>query len=381
MLSLEKYKGEKSRHICPSCKSKNDFTRFIDETGNYLADEVGICNRASKCGYSYTAKQFFVDNPDKKIGLIFGKGKGKSKNSGRSEYWLSHTNASQTPETGNTFDYIAPEHLKTTLGNYDRNAFVRFLLNLFPDSDEEIQDILKTYFVGTYKGYTCFPQIDRQMRICKATLIRFDPASGKRRHGKGNTSSLVSKLRLKENFNYKQVFFGEHLLTRFADKPVAIVESQKSAIVGGLCLPKMVWMATGSKQWLNVGRLERLGNRKIMLFPDADGYDRWKGVATDAQRQGLDVKVSTLIETLATEEEKSDGFDIADYLIRQARSNPIETKVEQVVEQVVEPIVEQVKQSEARVEQSEARVEPTIIDFANPCTLDQATVDALCNRF
>jgi transcription elongation factor Elf1 len=63
MIQLEKYKGTKSRHTCPACNQKNQFTRFVDDAGNYIADNVGICNRSSKCGYRYTAKQYFADNP------------------------------------------------------------------------------------------------------------------------------------------------------------------------------------------------------------------------------------------------------------------------------------------------------------------------------
>jgi hypothetical protein len=59
------------------------------------------------------------------------------------------------------------------------------------------------YFVGTYEDYTCFPQIDRQMRICKAKLIKYNTATGKRLKGDFDTSSLVRKLKLKEDFRYR----------------------------------------------------------------------------------------------------------------------------------------------------------------------------------
>jgi hypothetical protein len=316
MVQLEKYKGTKSRHICPECNSRSVFVRYVTDDGSYLSETVGRCNRENKCGYHYKPKQFYADNPKaKEIGVKFGKGKKRR----RVGYTFSDKSLSQTKEKPQTFDFIPFEHLKTTFGNLERNAFVQFLIDLFPNCYEEIQDILKIYFVGAYKGYTCFPQIDRQMQICKATLIRFDQANGKRRHGNDNTSSLVVKLNLKENFNYKQVFFGEHLLTRFADRPIAVVESQKSAIVGELCLPKMLWMATGSKQWLKAERLQRFAGRQIVLYPDADGYSAWQQIATNARRLGLDVKVSDLIETNATIEQKTEGFDIADYLIEQQR--------------------------------------------------------------
>jgi hypothetical protein len=213
--------------------------------------------------------------------------------------------------------------LKATLSNYEQNAFVEFLLNLFPGDLEDVQAVLKMYLVGTYPDYygcyTCFPQIDRQMRVCKAKLIRFDKKSGKRLKGNFDTSSLPAKLKLKEDFNYKQIFFGEHLLTKYPDKPVAIVESEKSAIIASLCFPEFVWLGCNSKQWLKAERLQGFGNRQIILYPDGDGFNQWQTIATVARGRGLDVKLSTLIETKASDEQKVEGFDLADYLINQQR--------------------------------------------------------------
>jgi hypothetical protein len=314
MIGLEKYRGAKSRHTCPSCKSKKEFTRFIDdETGNYLPDNVGICNRASKCGYRYTAKQFFSDNPERKIGLKLGKGK----KTGKANYGFASETVSQPQEKPQTFDFIPFEHLKATLGNYEKNAFVQFLLKLFPDCIEEIKAILTMYRVGTYDDYTCFPSLDRQMQVCRAKLIRFNRATGKRLKGEFDTSSLPAKLKLKENFQYKQVFFGEHLLTKYPDRPVAIVESEKSSIIASLCFPDFIWLGCNSKQWLKVERLQRFDNRQIVLYPDADGFKEWEAIATQARGQGLDVKVSKLIENKATDAQKVEGFDLADVLILQ----------------------------------------------------------------
>ena len=209
------------------------------------------------------------------------------------------------------------------LGSYDRNAFVQFLLNLFPDSAEEISNVLKAYLVGTYQDYCSFPYIDRFNRICKGKLIRFNAATGRRLKGDFDTSSLVAKLRqagkITGDFEYRQVFFGEHLMRRFPNKPAAIVESEKSAILATLCMPEFIWLGSHSKMWLKAERLRNIGQRKIILYPDGDGFSAWQTVARDARRLGADVQVSTLIEQLATPEQKREGFDIADLLINQQR--------------------------------------------------------------
>lgn len=315
MIQLEKYKGPRSRHICPGCNHHREFTRFIDtETGEYLHDSVGICNRASKCGYRYTAKEFFRDNPSSKKKFI---------------ELSSSAPASKKPEptqeqAGQSFDLIPPGFLAATFGNYERNDFVQFLLNLFPERATEIQAVLEMYSVGTYlddRGnyYTCFPSIDQFNRIYRAKLIRFNRTTGKRLKGQYDTSSLPSKLKLKEEFNYKQMFFGEQLLAKFPDKPVAIVEAEKTTIIATLYFPHLIWLGCNSKTWLTPERLKQFGDRRIFLYPDADGFELWQGIALKARRLNLSIQVSTLIEKFATAGQKENQYDLADYLIEQQK--------------------------------------------------------------
>ena len=65
---LERYRGRSTRYICPQCKRKHSFTRYIDTYNNneYISDSVGKCNRIDKCGYHYTPKQYYTDNPWKR---------------------------------------------------------------------------------------------------------------------------------------------------------------------------------------------------------------------------------------------------------------------------------------------------------------------------
>ena len=65
---LERYRGRGTRYTCPQCGRKYCFTRYIDTENNnqYISDNVGKCNRLDKCGYHYTPKQYFTDNPHKR---------------------------------------------------------------------------------------------------------------------------------------------------------------------------------------------------------------------------------------------------------------------------------------------------------------------------
>jgi hypothetical protein len=66
--------------------------------------------------------------------------------------------------------------------------------------------------------------------------------------------------------------FGEHLLID-KTKPVAIVESEKTAVIASVYLPQFIWVAVGSLTNLNAEKCNVLKGRTVTLFPDLNGFD------------------------------------------------------------------------------------------------------------
>lgn len=313
---MEKYRGVRSRFICPSCGFRDSFVLYVREDGTYVDQSVGRCNRESKCGYHYPPREFFRDNPNLKI---LRTKKRKTRN--YRFVPLEKVGAEESPKITELVRSSIPYDLfKETLRGYEGNDFFYFLRILFPHSLELVESTVKRYLLGTYQDYTCFPYVDQLGRVCRAKLIRFDRRTGKRLKGRYDTHSLVAKLKstgkMQGEFIYKQTFFGEHILSN-SSKPAAIVESEKSAVIGSICMPEFNWLAVGSKQSLNLQKLRRLGNRKIILYPDADGYELWQKVEIEARRNEISVSVSSLIERQATSAQKREGCDLADYLINE----------------------------------------------------------------
>ena len=60
---LQKYRPG-SKTVCPECGRKACFTRYIDEAGEIsFPNSVGMCDHINSCGYHYTPKEYFRDNP------------------------------------------------------------------------------------------------------------------------------------------------------------------------------------------------------------------------------------------------------------------------------------------------------------------------------
>src|ERR1700733_12575859 len=79
--TLQHYSGPHSRYKCPECKHRNKtFTRYIDtETGEYLHDDVGRCDREVNCGYHYTPKAYFMQHGKNNYQVIVPSLKGRPK--------------------------------------------------------------------------------------------------------------------------------------------------------------------------------------------------------------------------------------------------------------------------------------------------------------
>ncbi|HYH15430.1 MAG TPA: DUF6371 domain-containing protein, partial [Flavisolibacter sp.] len=150
-------------------------------------------------------------------------------------------------------------------------------------------------------------------------IMLYDLFTGKRMKGDSSYISWVHKAFEKDDFNLAQCLFGEHLLTESLEKPVAIVESEKTAVIASLLLPDILWLATGGKEGLNEAKAKVLKGRDVMLFPDAGCYDKWKKIA-DRLKQVCNIGISGVLEYNINDAEKKNGYDIADYMLVQYKA-------------------------------------------------------------
>lgn len=292
---LEPYKSLQSRFVCPSCqKREKTFSFYIDiESGQHLASNVGKCNRESNCGYHYTPKQYFQDN---NINI-------------ENKYFAPRSRTVQ-PSKPKSISSINNSIFKKSLQGYGKNSFVNFLIKRF--GTETTTKAIERYFLGTSKhwnGSTIFWQIDIKGRIRTGKIMLYGAESGKRIKEPFNHIHWVHSLLKIEAYVLEQCFFGEHLL-KDKIKPIAIVESEKTAIICSMYLADFIWLAVGSLTNLNKSKCDVLRGRNVVLFPDLNGFEKW---SVKAKEFGF--KVSDLLERKATNEQKAKGLDIADYLL------------------------------------------------------------------
>lgn len=326
---LEPYKGSRTRHRCPGCGKPREFTRYIDtETGQHIAPHVGKCNRENKCGYHYTPRQYFLDNPTEET-----------------RAWLQSDQhlKTYTPPPPPPVDYIPREFAIKSLKAFSKNNFLRYLSKLF--GEDKAYQLAELYKLGTSKhwrnagGYSVvFWQIDRAGNVRQAKVIPYDPETGKRikepdglevfRNGKyqpqpedQKPGAYFAGKRLLKNrdVNLSQCFFGEHLLSAAPSAPVAIVESEKTAVIMAGVYPDCLWLATGGKhgaRWTDQEVYQALEGRNVVLYPDLDSTEDWADRAKILAAACASVEVSTYLKDNTPPEDHREGYDLADYFIK-----------------------------------------------------------------
>jgi hypothetical protein len=305
---LEKYAGLKTRHTCPECNKRGQFSRYVSaETGEYLADHVGRCNREDKCGYHFTPRQFFADNPDTRKATT------------------SHRQTSNDVEQ--KYHSLPYELVQRSMQLEPKSNFHSFLLSRFsPTAVDHVTTQFRLGSSAVKERHTVFWQVDITGTVRSGKVINYDPETGKRGDKVDWVHSMISR-KTGKPYVLKQCYFGEHQLAATTDKVVAMVESEKTAIIASIMLPEYVWLATGGVtgcRWMDRGVSSVLLGRKVVLFPDLNMFERWKGYADDLRKQlSIEISVSDLIERACTiaEKEKKEGYDIADFLLKTQKSN------------------------------------------------------------
>ena len=121
-------------------------------------------------------------------------------------------------------------------------------------------------------------------------------------------------------FHPLHCLFGLHQLKDGnKEKPVSIVESERSAVILSELFPENLWMATVYPANFTIEKLSPLRGHKVKLFPRTDPtmetYLSWCDLATQARHlYHLDITVSPLLESNASSKQKEKCIDLIGFL-------------------------------------------------------------------
>ena len=203
------------------------------------------------------------------------------------------------------------------------SPLIAFLLTIF--TEHTVRQVISDYCIGTSKsGDTVYYQLDLNDRCRTGKVMKYDASTGHRIKDESVDGRvtwvhalLKAKKQLPAEWELTQCLFGEHLLKRYPAKVVALVEAEKTAVIGACAFPEFLWVAVGGESQLG-DKVEVLDGRRIVAFPDLDAHDAW--VEKIEERPHLNIQISDLLVRNATPEDFASGLDIADFIIRQFKN-------------------------------------------------------------
>ena len=176
----------------------------------------------------------------------------------------------------------------------EHNVFVTWLRSL-PWKDEQrkrLEQVLWLYCVRHWPkdGRVVFWQIDNEGRPHGAKMMSYHP-NGKRwkkeeDEERGRPRWVHNQEGFREHLDldhhqFVASLFGMHLMNRYPNATINIVESEKTALIMATAygnLDKNLWLACGGLEFLKVEALRPLieSGRRVWVWPDKDGVEKWK---------------------------------------------------------------------------------------------------------
>ena len=303
--TLQKYTNPSSRHTCPACGRQRCFTLYVDPDANPLHETVGRCDHESSCGYHRTPRQYFHDHPEHRHFVIPSERSESSYR--RSRLSSSERNLYRHARPDRASPGVIPQNLIPPPSA--TNHLISYLKTMIPSS--AIDRIIAAYrLASTPDQAIIFLQIDQDNQCRTGKIMQYNPSTGHRikdpdKPGRINWLHSILKRRkqLPPDWQLTQCLFGEHLLPQHPDKTIALVESEKTAIICSAMMPQYLWLATEGKSGLTSERLSSLKGRKIFTFPH------------------LDIRISRLLEDNATPADRAAHIDLADWIIQFLTNN------------------------------------------------------------
>jgi len=329
---------------CPACSHKR---KPINQKKRCFSwnrkKEIGYCFHCGSSFVQYKPFSSLQDHSPKLIGLPLVKQEYIKTN--KYSNWIASplarndvgdvsTNKQINSSTAKQINTIDSKYLKLSLG-LDSN-FGTFLKSIF--NEEELKTILDDYFLGmTNDKSVIYWYIDKNYRLRSGKIMQYDALTGKRIKNENspfttNNSPLTTNNspltitwvhtllkkqgEISEDWEFSRCLFGEHLLRKYPDRSVMLLEGEKSAVITSVYFPNMVCLATGGSNMLSGEVCKALRDRKVIVVPDGDMLLEWTEKVNSLNKEmNLNLKLYSKLNQLFTDEQIEMKWDLADYLL------------------------------------------------------------------
>lgn len=304
--------------ITPCCSKLNKDGKFVNYKG--LRECYGYCH---SCGETrlpptqYTDENgsiyvwdtlqnkfipFVLQSSCKSVGQLSDKDTSKRKTSGESEAL--------------DIKFIENKLVSRCMKVKPQNNLLSYISNTYGEDNKDfVKDLYK---IGTSKdGGTIFWNINKNQKVQKAKICFYD-LNGKR----------TNKFRVpyKNEQGYFSCLFGEHLLCleKHKNKPIVLVESEKTAVICTIHFKKYNWLSYGGINGMTNDKMKALSGKRLLIVPDLSENARRITLKKieELKQLNIDAKMWDVSNDLTDLELKEQGFynfDLEDFLRMQIK--------------------------------------------------------------
>lgn len=240
------------------------------------------------------------------------------------------------PKVQPTNDYLPASYLSRCQSG--KNTFCWSMVQSGILTADQMEEAVARYHLGaTHDGGVIFWQVDEQQQVHEGKVMKYRPDGHRSQSHAPYTITSVLKRRgqLPKSHHATRCLFGLHLISKPArhedGQPIAIVESEKTAVICSMLIPRAIWMATGGMNNLHAELFTPFqgSGYRIILFPDTDpegkAYALWRKHAAEiSSKTGLAIYTSDILERLSTPDQKERKIDLVELLLESKPSNTMD---------------------------------------------------------
>ena len=195
---------------------------------------------------------------------------------------------------------------------------------------QRVDEMLWQYCVGRWtQGRVVFWYIDEQGRPRGGKIMTY-MTDGHRYHekkGEPNSTTWVHWQRGKsgqplcdmKTYGYRHLLFGSHLLNRYPNATVNIVESEKTALICAIAYghpERNLWLACGGLDFFKPEHIKPLidSGRRIWMWPDKDGVKAWREKLNSVLSDRVTMTTKFIDDNWLPED--GEKADVADIILR-----------------------------------------------------------------
>lgn len=332
LATYREMKSHQWNRICPNC-GKKDFSSYINTITGQPIDEkrCGKCNRETHCGYHLPPREWYEEHrPKRREWLPKEQWLAEKRQREREAREIQRQLAEREAERkAKAFDPLSDKQhpevqaYLNCMGELCKRSLTHthtlaqwFFTNF---SREKVDYALKRYRVGATKdGHTVFWQTDLHHRIRTGKVMAYGNDGHRLKGVTGAINWVHSLLGMEQKAS--QCLFGEHLLGGnvypLPADDIALVESEKTAIIMSILMPQKTWLATGGKQNFKHDVLLPLCELDVAVYPDADALDKWEEKIEMLNREyGYRFYIPNNYRDMCTPEARERKWDLADIMI------------------------------------------------------------------